>query len=79
MVSTVVITSLCLPTTHDGDLPPLAKGLLEQCATAELLTWLLEATACVFCGEHIPALSVTVSCWTPPAAGSVMSVGTDVH
>jgi hypothetical protein len=43
-------------------LPPLVKGLLKQCANAELLGWLLESAAIVSSGAWPP-------CW--PAGSEV--------
>jgi hypothetical protein len=46
-----VIAAL-IPTTHALEGSPLMRGLLKQCATAELLGWLLEATVTVSCCEY---------------------------
>jgi hypothetical protein len=52
-------------TMHNGlslaDLPPGSKGLLKQCATAELLAWLLESIPIVSCGAcRIPGAGLHV-------------------
>jgi hypothetical protein len=41
-----------IPSATAEHAPPLARGLLQQCATGELLGWLLESTASQWGGER---------------------------
>jgi hypothetical protein len=50
MIAAKVFTSLHLSISCE-DLPPLVKGLLQQCATAELLGWLLDCILLYSFGE----------------------------
>jgi hypothetical protein len=50
LVAAKVFASLHLSISCE-DLPPLMKGLLQQCATAELLGWLLDCILSYSCGK----------------------------
>jgi hypothetical protein len=56
------------PNVRPADLPALERGLLKQCATAELQGWLLESAPVVTpCGAQpqlcVADVTVTVTCW----------------
>jgi hypothetical protein len=51
MIAMEVFISL-YPDTPYAQLAPPVKALLQQCATPELLGWLLESTVAVSSGEH---------------------------
>jgi hypothetical protein len=57
MLAIRLFTSLH-PNVRPEDLPPLERGLLQQCATAELLGWLLESAVIAPCGEPAPGRCV---------------------